>query len=78
MTTPNATPCCHAFIWKKTVMTDEPRDGEIRAINYVVGETDGGLPIINHRLEQYYSGEWRDIRVYHEDENGTLKRVHND
>ena len=53
-------------------MSDKPREGEIRAVNYVVGETDRGQPIINHRIQQYFSGEWRPIRVYHEDEGGTL------
>lgn len=53
-------------------MTDKPREGGIRAVNYVVGETDGGQPIFRHRLEQYYSGKWKEIRVYHEDEGGTL------
>jgi hypothetical protein len=48
-------------------MSDKPRDGEVRAVNYIIGVTDDGGPIINHRLEQYYSGKWKPIRVYHED-----------
>ena len=53
-------------------MSDRPRNGEIRAANYIIGVTDNGEPILNHRLEQYYSGKWKPIRVYHEDEDGTL------
>ena len=48
-------------------MSDKPRDGEVRAVNYIIGVTDDGEPIISHRLEQYYSGKWKPIRVYHED-----------
>jgi hypothetical protein len=47
-------------------MSDKPREGEIRAVNYIIGATDDGEPIISHRLEQYYSGKWKPIRVYHE------------
>ena len=55
-------------------MSKEPRDGEIRAVNYTTSAVEDGQPIINHRLEQYYSGEWREIRVYdeHEDKDGNL------
>ena len=56
-------------------MTDEPRDGEIRAINYTVGVMEDGQPIFKHRLEQYFSGDWREIHVYHEDEGGNLLKV---
>lgn len=48
-------------------MSDEPKDGEVRVVNYIIGVTDDGEPIINHRLEQYYSGKWKPIRVCHED-----------
>ena len=43
------------------------REGEIRAVNYAVGITSDGQPIIDHRIEQYFSGKWKTIRVYHED-----------
>ncbi len=68
----------------------EPMPGEIRAVNYVVGEKDGE-PIFNFRLEQYAptsrmqaSGQWArrvdqwrwvPIRIYEEGENGTLKEI---
>lgn len=48
-------------------MSDAPKDGEIRAVNYIIGVTDDGEQIFNHRLEQYYSGKWKAIRVYDED-----------
>ena len=68
----------------------EPMPGEIRAVNYVVGEKDGE-PILKYRLEQYFpvstmqaSGqwatrshgwEWVQIRVYDEGEDGTLTEI---
>jgi len=51
---------------------EEPRDGEIRAVNYIISAVEDGQPIAKHRIEQYYSGEWREIKVYDEDENGSL------
>jgi len=57
---------------QKEYTSDEPRDGEIRAVNYTTGATEDGQPITNHRLEQYYSGEWREISVYDEDKDGNL------
>lgn len=52
--------------------SDEPRDGEIRAVNYLTGGVEDGWPIFKHRLDQYYSGEWREIKVYDEDKDGNL------
>jgi len=52
--------------------SDEPRDGEIRAVNYPIRTAEDGQPIVKHRLEQYYSGEWREISVYDEDKDGNL------
>lgn len=51
---------------------EEPRDGEIRAVNYLTGGVEDGWPIFKHRLDQYYSGEWREIKVYDEDKDGNL------
>jgi hypothetical protein len=62
----------------------EPMPGEIRAVNYIVGEKEG-QPLFNHRLEQYFlvsghdtwprPGEWVPIRVFQEDEDGTLTEI---
>lgn len=68
----------------------EPMPGEIRAVNYVVGEKDGE-PVFNFRLEQYFpvstmqaSGQWArradqwqwvPIRIYQEGENGELTEI---
>jgi hypothetical protein len=53
----------------------EPMPGEIRAVNYIVGEKDGE-PLFNHRLEQYHpTGEWKSIRVYQENEDWTLTEI---
>lgn len=54
----------------------EPMPGEIRAVNYIVGEKDG-QPLFNHRLEQYVhaKGHWVPIRVYQEGEDGTLTEI---
>ena len=54
----------------------EPMPGEIRAVNYIVGEKDGE-PLFNYRLEQYVpaKGQWVPIRVYQEGEDGTLTEI---
>ena len=57
----------------------EPMPGEIRAVNYVVGEKDGE-PVFKYRLEQYFprrlaKGRWVPIRVYQEGEDGTLTEI---
>jgi hypothetical protein len=53
-----------------------PRPGEIRAVNYVDGETvpvdafgNKGNPIalFKHRIEQFFDGTWTPIKVYHEE-----------
>ena len=53
-----------------------PRPGEIRAVNYVdgfttpedvLGNTGYPVPVIKHRLEQFFDGTWTPIKVYQED-----------
>ena len=64
-------------------MTTKPREGEIRVVNYIIGTTpinptDPDSPeIINyrHRIDQCFDGVWREVRVYHEAEDGTLTPV---
>ena len=57
----------------------EPMPGEIRAVNYIVGEKNGQL-LFSYRLEQYFprrfnKGRWVPIRLYQEGENGTLTEI---
>ena len=59
-------------------MSAKPRDGEIRAVNYTDGTMEDGQRIIQHRIEQHYSGEWRAIRVYQEDKDGNLLALETD
>jgi hypothetical protein len=63
---------------------DCPRDGEIRVVNYVDGETvpedafgNKGypIPLIKHRIEQFWEGTWVPIKVYHDPGNGELQRI---
>lgn len=49
-----------------------PRAGAVRVINYVGGTSDDGSPLYNHRIEQYYDGEWAEISIYYERSNGEL------
>ena len=60
-----------------------PRAGEIRVVNYVDGFTvpedifgNKGypLPLVKHRLEQFFDGTWAEIKVYHE-EGDVLREV---
>ena len=61
-----------------------PRNGELRVVNYVQGfgrslrktasgETLG--PLFNHRLEQYFDGAWRGIRVFQETGSGNMMEI---
>tara|TARA_S200002703_G_scaffold6079_1_gene6785 strand:- start:965 stop:1345 length:381 start_codon:yes stop_codon:yes gene_type:complete len=59
-------------------MSAKPKDGEIRAVNYTDGTMEDGQRIIQHRIEQYYSGEWRAISVYQEDKDGNLLALETD
>ena len=59
-------------------MSAKPRDGEIRAVNYTDGTMEDGQRIIQHRIEQHYSGEWRAISVYQEDKDGNLLALETD
>jgi hypothetical protein len=61
-----------------------PRPGEIRAVNYVdgytvpedaFGNTGHPIPLIKHRLEQFWDGKWAPINVYHDPGNGKLERI---
>jgi hypothetical protein len=53
-----------------------PRPGEIRVVNYVDGFTTPEdifgnkgypLPLVKHRLEQFFDGTWAPIKVCQED-----------
>jgi hypothetical protein len=60
----------------RTAKDQGPRNGEIRAVNYVDGFTtpkdDFGskgepIPIYRHRIDQFFDGIWTPIKVYQED-----------
>lgn len=61
---------------KWNVGGDGPRNGEIRVVNYVDGETvpvdvfgkaGDPIPLIRYRIEQFWDGRWAPIKVYHEE-----------
>jgi hypothetical protein len=49
------------------VVLQGPRDGEIRAINFIDGMTDDGHWIVRPVLQQFWDGRWSNIKVYQED-----------
>jgi hypothetical protein len=61
----------------QTSMSEDlgPWPGALRAVNYRVGEYGNGAPIWAHRIEQYHKGEWTAVRVYEENEDGTLEEI---
>lgn len=54
-------------------------NGKVRVVNYVAGvslsEEGDPKPIINHRIEQFWDGQWTELPVYHEEADGTLTEV---
>lgn len=61
-----------------------PRNGELRVVNYVQGfgrklrKTTSGEtlgPLFSHRLEQYFDGAWRGIRVFQETGSGNMMEI---
>jgi hypothetical protein len=59
-------------------LTPEPREGDLRAVNYIVGECENGHPLFNHHLEQYRDGAWSPIPVFLRNANGTLTPIPRD
>jgi hypothetical protein len=66
-----------------TAENQGPRPGEIRVVNYVDGFTTPEdafgnkgypMPLIKHRIEQFFDGTWTPIKVYHE-EGDELREV---
>jgi hypothetical protein len=61
-----------------------PREGEIRVVNYVDGETvpvdafgrsGDPIPLVRYRIEQFWAMQWEPIKVYHDPGNGKLERI---
>lgn len=47
-------------------------DGDIRVVQWIVGEDDQGRPMFRHRIEQLRSGHWNPIPVFLKLEDGSL------
>lgn len=53
----------------------DPRIGDIRAVNYIAGVDEDGNEIWKHRLDQYNEWGWQHIPVYDEQVDGTLVKT---
>lgn len=61
-----------------------PRNGEVRAVNYVSGHTtpkdafgnEGDpIPLIAFRVEQFWDGTWAPIKVYFDGADGLVEQA---
>lgn len=60
---------------EKAFKDQGPRNGEIRAVNYIDGMDDQGNWVFRHTLQQFWDGRWSDIKVYHRGDDGSLQEV---
>lgn len=47
-------------------------DGDIRVVEWIVGEDDQGRPLLRHRMEQHRDGQWLPVPVFLKLADGSL------
>ena len=62
--------------WKEPPLPTAEDNGRIRVVNYVAGFTgpeEGMAPVIHHRLEQLWDGQWAEVPVYFDGVYGLVR-----